>query len=75
MTETAMTAETVKNRHGCLIVQHFVGQAKEGKALSGTAKTVRTTKTVMKATPLKLNPPFCMFFLFFCVEIATGAGG
>ena len=47
-----------QNRHGCLLALYFVGEAKKGKVLSRTAKIVKTTKTVMKATPLKLNPPF-----------------
>ena len=57
-TETAITAETVKTATVFLIVLYFVGKQKEGKVLSSTAKTVKTAKAVMKATPLKLNPPF-----------------
>ena len=47
-----------QNRHGCLLVLYFVGQAKGAKVLSRTTKTIETTKTAMKATPLKLNPLF-----------------
>ena len=55
MTETAMTAETATVASLCCILWD---KQKEGKVLSRTAKTVKTAKTVMKATPLKLNPPF-----------------
>ena len=47
-----------QNRHGRLLILYFVDQATGGKVLSRTAKTVKTAKTVMKATPLKPNPPF-----------------
>ena len=49
MTETAMTAETATVASWCCILRNM---QKEGKVLS------RTAKTVMKATPLKLKPPF-----------------
>ena len=50
-TGTATTAKTVT-----VVSWHCIlwDKQKEGKLLSRTAKTV---KTVMKATPLKLNPP------------------
>ena len=52
----------IQNPHGCLLVLYFAeDKQKEGKVLSRTSETVKTTKTVMKATPLiKLNstPPF-----------------
>ena len=54
-TETATTAETAKTRHGRLLALYFVGQAKEGKVLFRTAKTVKTAKTIMKATPLNFR--------------------
>ena len=41
-----------QNRHGCLLVLYFVGEAKGGQG------AFQTVKTVMKATPLKLNPLF-----------------
>ena len=36
--------------------------------LSRTAKTVKTAKTVMKATPLKPNPPFSV--ILSCAKIS-----
>ena len=50
--------QTRQNRNGCLVVLYFRGKQKEGKVLSRNAKTVKTAKTVMKATLLRLNPPF-----------------
>ena len=60
MTETAMTAKTVKTAMvvSLCCIYNCVGQAKGGKVLSRTAKTVKTATTIMKDTPLKLNPPF-----------------
>ena len=54
MTKTAMTCRNRQNRqsrHGCLIVLYFLflNKQKEGKLLS---RTVKTAKTVIKATPL-----------------------
>ena len=60
-TETATTAENRQNRqnrHGRPWALYLQGKQKEGKVLPRTAKTVKTAKNVMKATPLKLNPPF-----------------
>ena len=58
MTETAMAAETAKTATFASLCCIFLDKQKEGKVLSRTAKTVKTAKTVMKATPPKLNPPF-----------------
>ena len=60
MTETAMTTETAKTVKTatvaslCCILQD---KQTEGKVLSRTIKAVKTAKAVMKASPLKLNPP------------------
>ena len=45
-----------RNRHGRLIVLHFVGQAKGGQGALQHRQDRQTAQTVMKATPLKLNP-------------------
>ena len=53
-TETATTAETTKTVKTVTVASLsciLKDERKEGKVLSGTVKTV------MKATPLKLNPP------------------
>ena len=60
-TETAITAKnakTVKTVTVASLSCILKDQRKEGKVFSRTAETVKTAKTVMKATPLKLNPPF-----------------
>ena len=55
---TAETAKTVKTATAASLCCILQDKQKEGKVLSRTAKTVKAAKTVMKATPLKLNPPF-----------------
>ena len=60
-TETATTAETAqKKKKATVTVASWYcilqDQQKEGKVLSRTAETVKTAKTVMKASPLKLSP-------------------
>ena len=56
MTETTMTAgaaKTVKTATVASLCLLLYDKQKEGKVLS------RTATIVMKAAPLKLNPPFC----------------
>ena len=61
MTETAMaveTARTVKTATFASLCCILKDKHKQDRVLSRTAKTVKTAKTIMKATPLKLNRPF-----------------
>ena len=41
----------------------FEDKQEEGKGFSRTAKAIKTAKTVMKATPLRLNPPIFRLIL------------
>ena len=71
-TETATTAETAKTVKTVRAASWYCilwEKQKEGKVLSRTAKTA---KTVMKATPLKLNPPFSVI-LSFATQARQGA--
>ena len=43
-----------RNRHGCLIVLHFVGRAEGGRGALQKHQTVKIAKTVIGAT---LTPP------------------
>ena len=47
-----------QNHHACLLVLYFVRQAEGGEGALQNRQNRQNRQTVMKATPLKLKPPF-----------------